>query len=596
METTYKWVVPVFLRRWDTFLLERYPIVWRTRAHYVLFYASMATLLLFIIGFIYPVSATNLTVHPFSPIVLSEENFFIIPLAVLSLGILFWAYTQFQVGFPSAKPKHVLLTLLIYGVCLYTIIAITAPAFYLGTVFRTAYFFMDEADIKYWEDNDFFLYGFVLKESDSIYVKPDTSFFQEREAAFRKLWVKEENILMHRYDNSFTDTFFSTKVKWYLSKRPYLSNLLGLSDREYRVLEEANTTPTEIDLYNYLYSSSLYWPSKLNLFELSFWPPGLNRHRPSRDRWISWKTYDCYRNYWSYWSKGTIESLDTIPMYLLYMLDYQTYYQQFKLPKTNTSILEKYQIPLHYDSLQIGSFTFTRPGYLLDMEDAIRSKRHARQYLKMGVLWHYLTFLCCLSFIFLLFAAPSEFLKLNTIKYYAPFLLFFQVGVGRPVPIPEYFLSSIIEYYIPLLALLLFAVPYLSLRHALVAVAVAMAVIGTITMLRLENLENIHLISLEGRYLLNAGAYLALPLTGLWLLYQATLQKKGDNYVPLAFHILVIGIAIILFFCLFGEKWVFTTDELFISKPVDLAFFGVQIIGLVGMLFMVYLQKLPKQV
>ena len=123
-----------------------------------------------------------------------------------------------------------------------------------------------------------------------------------------------------------------------------------------------------------------------------------------------------------------------------------------------------------------------------------------------------------------------------------------------------------------------------------------MAVIGTITMLRLEILENIHLISLEGRYLLNAGAYLALPLTGLWLLYQATLQKKGDNYVPLAFHILVIGIAIILFFCLFGEKWVFTTDELFISKPVDLAFFGVQIIGLVGMLFMVYLQKLPKQV
>ncbi len=32
------------------------------------------------------------------------------------------------------------------------------------------------------------------------------------------------------------------------------------------------------------------------------------------------------------------------------------------------------------------------------------------------------------------------------------------------------------------------------------------------------------------------------------------------------------------------------------GKPVDLAFFGVQVIGLAGVLLMTYLQALPKRV
>lgn len=52
----------------------------------------------------------------------------------------------------------------------------------------------------------------------------------------------------------------------------------------------------------------------------------------------------------------------------------------------------------------------------------------------------------------------------------------------------------------------------------------------------------------------------------------------------------------ILFFAIFGEKWIFNIKEIFLSKTVNLAFFGVQPIGLVGVLLMAYLQMLPKKI
>ena len=56
-----------------------------------------------------------------------------------------------------------------------------------------------------------------------------------------------------------------------------------------------------------------------------------------------------------------------------------------------------------------------------------------------------------------------------------------------------------------------------------------------------------------------------------------------------------IGLVVGLFFALLGDRWIFRTDALPIGKPVDLAFFGVQLMGLTAALLMANLQALPKR-
>ncbi len=70
------------------------------------------------------------------------------------------------------------------------------------------------------------------------------------------------------------------------------------------------------------------------------------------------------------------------------LLHYWKYYERFVLPKIDISILKKYQIPIRNDSfpmrlftiikddsIRIDPFTFIKPTYLYNMEDAIRSVR-----------------------------------------------------------------------------------------------------------------------------------------------------------------------------------------------------------------------------
>lgn len=47
--------VPLFLRKIDKYLLEKYPIVWETNIHYFIFYAIPVNLILAVIGFLLPI-------------------------------------------------------------------------------------------------------------------------------------------------------------------------------------------------------------------------------------------------------------------------------------------------------------------------------------------------------------------------------------------------------------------------------------------------------------------------------------------------------------------------------------------------------------
>lgn len=72
-------------------------------------------------------------------------------------------------------------------------------------------------------------------------------------------------------------------------------------------------------------------------------------------------------------------------------------------------------------------------------------------------------------------------------------------------------------------------------------------------------------------------------------------MRKQLAFVSFAFHLIVLGVLIILFLALYGDKGIFHTTALTINKPVDLAFYGVQIIGLAGMMLMAYIQALPRR-
>lgn len=502
-------------------------MVWRTKALFVLYFALLATIVLFALGFFYPVSATDLNVDPIKPIIMGDENFYILPLAVLSLGILFWGYTQYQSGFPSAKVKHVLLTLLVYGLCFFVIAAITAPAFYLGVMMRTGYCLIEEKDIRYWEENDYFLYGFVLKESDSNYVKLDSNNFREREEIFRKLKEGEDDILSIRYSNYLLDSCVhwglctndvAQAARSYISSRSYLSvalNGLWWSDLGLSFVSDVSYRRARIESLN----SSVY-----NSFRTH------NSVEVLQDEELTRALHE--QGYETYETK---EESNTRK----FILDYTLYYEKQR-PHPSAEILLKYNISIKYDSIYIQNAPTTVPLHIYQMEDAIRSVHHAQQYLREWIFLRDLRVLAC---------------------------------------------------FLPLLSLLFFAAPYLSFRAGLGVVVVGgMLGTGLLTVFELDKL-----VSSDGT-LRNGSSYLALPLLGLLFLTWSALRKTLSSYVSWGFHLVVLGMAWILFFAIMGNKWAFAEDSLEMGKPVDLAFFGVQVVGLAGVLLMVYLQALPKRV
>ncbi|HOY21135.1 MAG TPA: hypothetical protein PLC89_27730 [Haliscomenobacter sp.] len=238
MKNIYKWVVPDFLRRWDRYLLERYPVVWHTGAHFVVFYALMGAVLLFGAGFLYPVhkDGTDWVVDPIKPIEFGEDNLYVYPLITVLTFSLLWVYRQFQAGFPFYQLKHTLVTLLIYAGCFWLLIGVTASAFRMGTIVKTAWFWMAPDDLTIIEESGIYPYGFMLLDRDtSLNIALDTlRFFQTREQAFKKRWLKEGEILNQRYKVYLVKLSYGSSSRTNLSDLS-LPDLSGLSDLSYMI-------------------------------------------------------------------------------------------------------------------------------------------------------------------------------------------------------------------------------------------------------------------------------------------------------------------------------------------------------------------------
>lgn len=361
----YNILVPKFLRNFDDYLLRNYPVVWRTQALFVLFYGLVATPLLFAAGFFYPVDAQHLTVDPIIPISsgqLTDNNHSIIG-SMIILSILFWGYRLNRIGFPFSKIKDTLTTLMLYSLCFYVLSAFTMTAIRIGTIVRTAYYWMPEKDLQFFENSGIYPYGFVLFDSDTIYSPPTDTFFKRREAFFKLACKVEDTILQNRYNR---DTVF--QHNW-IKKHSASNRKIFYTDT--------------FDFIT-LYFSESNWPNSYNVW-----------YRQYREH--SWSLV----NY-------TIKYSD---------IQYHSFYEQNKKNLISLKQYGIYNFLNDLDSTKIkiehtknDSVIVYRSTLPYSIENAVRSVKHARQYLNEGIYFYYIKIL------------SSYILLLGSMFYYIPLM------------------------------------------------------------------------------------------------------------------------------------------------------------------------------
>ncbi len=276
MTRLYNILVPKFLRNFDEYLLRNYPVVWRTKAIFVLFYGLIGAVVLFTAGFFYPVDAQHLTVEPTNPIEIGYDSYNLRCAGLVSIGILYWAYRLYQLGFPFTKASDTLLTLFLYCCSFYVLFSFTTPAYRLGTIIRTGYFWMDDNDLQYLDKSGIYPYGFLLLKEDSIFsnIAIDT-FFKKREELLNSKLKEEEQLFENLYtiDTSFWDKWFlgyHTNSDLELSKS-YLSYSSYRRAQVYNAYMNQDSELSEMsELHELYYSSNL--PESLPLSSSSYIP------------------------------------------------------------------------------------------------------------------------------------------------------------------------------------------------------------------------------------------------------------------------------------------------------------------------------------
>lgn len=477
MPNIFKLLIPKFLKRLDTWLLERYPFVWQTHAHYLFFYSLSIAPILFIIGFFYPTSPNDIAIDPIKPIVLSSDMFFILTLYVLAILLLIiFGDSNKKIIFNTYK--QVLLVLSIQSTCLWVILSITAPAFRLGNLVRSAFFLIDDVDIEYWEKNDHFLYGYKLKETDSSYINPSDIFFQQREHLLKEKYYEKKKILSYRYDENGIDSIVK-KIP-----QSFYKNTNDPSGK-------------------YSYRSGLF-----DGFDII-------------NRW-----YKLYRN-------DRIDTLDRLCRF--YRVKYSKYYQENRT-LAFMSYLDKYNIVVEYDSIYLlREYAKINPYRIYKMSDAIFAIKNARQFLQNDIiLLHWKSML----------------------------------------------------YYLPFITLLLFCYTNISANYIFLPLPIVFLVKWLFYYFELD-------ISSINSFCVNFLIYLFFPIIALVILTISRYKNIFNKYISISFYVLIFGIEMVFFNAILMNGF-FSTSKFSMVVPMTEIFWVVQIIGMIGILQMSYLQTIPK--
>lgn len=532
MKSISKWRVPGFLRRLDQYLRERYPVIWYSGAHWVLFYGLLGGVLLFGAGILYPVhwvkresvdgkymNLDHWVVDPIRPIEFAYDDMYIYSLLLVIAFACIWMYRQFQLRPFFYQVQQSLFCLLIYVGCCWVLCGVTAAAFRMGTIVKTAWFWMPERDLMAFKGSGIYPYGFVPLAENSLGVIPEDtlSFFQKREKVFKQIWEKEESWLNQRYKAN--PLYWKKRLEklgvsdlMFRSNPSYRSYLLYRSDRSDRSFISFPSLRSDLsDLSDRSYLSDLSdLPGRSYLSHLS------------------------YLSYLSYLSDRSDRSYRSDLPEVSFQLLKSVYYEVAK-ENTSQSIALAYQLQNYDDILSVDPLEII-PSLPNQIEDAVRSVEHARQFLREGIFWRYFWHL---------------------------------------------------PYYLLLMGALLFLLPWISAKSLLqLSVMVVLFWLG-LRIFEVEGWEGYKGIWKS----VHLAAYLLLPLTGILLLLWMLRQQKQGVWFTTAVNMVFLGLLIVLLGALnFGRG-----DTLAqFGSPIDAAFYGAQLIGLLAACIVPYVQAMPK--
>lgn len=555
MRRNSDWLIPRFLKRWDRFLLEHYPSVWETRIHFVLFYGLLVFILLFVAGLLYPVSLDKLTVDPIKPIHINLENPYKIFSVFAIITIFIWG-RQYYLFHQTAPFKSSLVQPVLYAIGIFILLGLDTSAFRLGTVVRTAFFLMSEKHIQKAKEKRFYIYGFILHDQELPQDSLDLErYFNKGEELLWEYRLHEDAFLKNRYNRAFFKDFFSQALK---SEALDSSNFIidffikEHSNLLYQVEKCYLSVPSRLYALSEL-SFMLEYPDSLTKIKSSLIFRNIKTPSKLNEGW-----YHLFRSNQSYllYRAKIFMGLHTISnspsnklreQYLSDVILTSHYYSYFQSMSKDTNLfvdnnISMQEIDTLYSLPQLvrkGDIFFTFPKHPFILENAVRSIEHARQYLKEGVI----------------------------LRHYESLLL-----------------------HLPLIVVLFFSIPFLSYAKGL----------GT---LLIYSALSIGFNFFDGTYYLNNELLFAFPFLAFLALLIFVLKQRQQLFAFWIFHFILCCLLIILLLALLGvdEEWKILQRTLdpfsktkTINRPNNLAFFGVEIIGLAAILLMAYISRLPK--
>lgn len=376
-------LTPTSLRRLDTWLLTHHPVLWRSRGHYVLFYALLAAAGFFLAGLLMPLNLQDLPLPPVGRYDVADRSAFILPMLGVLLALAYWGYLQYQYRGERPGLRGNLGTLGILMVGSLVLMSLVPQALPTGQLVQTAYFTMDQADLETVESHDFYVYGLAFpQEHDPAQVVTIQSHerLAEAEARFRQLvrnegWLQQQNYL----DDS-------RRGEYYYGIRHLAEDaweMQGWEQHSYRDYDP-------FDLYEFQREDLVYLPGLVDTTYRHYMDPepwqirygtatqgGYARLAPSPEKDYSDYTH---RNGNSYYGQAAV------------LQNYDIHYWQTQT-QPSRELLDRYGLVYRVDTFQLYGATLHLPRHVFELEALTRSVLHARMVVESNALvqhWRYL--------------------------------------------------------------------------------------------------------------------------------------------------------------------------------------------------------------
>ncbi len=189
-----KYIVPSFLRRMDPYLLVHHPHVWRTRGHYVVFYALIGIIFMFLAGYNYHKQTSyefllEKKINPKLPFYVTYLSAFF----AIGVVVVLWHLVQ-KFKYNRSKFTHILTEISIYSICIFLLWSATF-AFLLGYEYQKAYPLSKEIEKNYvWLNDNYFFQPIYLPHYQENKLNNLNTYFKNGDYLFKQYQLRREKL------------------------------------------------------------------------------------------------------------------------------------------------------------------------------------------------------------------------------------------------------------------------------------------------------------------------------------------------------------------------------------------------------------------